>query len=207
MPRPHHSNPRPRQQPDIPTNPKHRRRIINLPQPLRILRILRRQNTPASLCNTLHLILSSGASLPLKTELRRRRRHPQPLQLRQRSLKQPLRRSQPLHRLAISESAPFPASTSTPSRPSSPRPTYSAQTALRRCSSSSLSLIRNFAPANNHIRWRLSRPSLKHSPTIGSAHEYTHSKTRTTAAHPDRSSPPAHDPASACTDIPPRDKP
>ena len=38
MPRPHHRNRRPAQQPHISPHPKHRRRIVNLLQPLRILR-------------------------------------------------------------------------------------------------------------------------------------------------------------------------
>ena len=89
LPRPNHRNPRARSS-SHPSKPKHRRRIIDLPQPLRILFILKRSHRPTRLGNALHLLFSRSQRTPIRHKLRRPPRHPHGLQLRQRSLKHPL---------------------------------------------------------------------------------------------------------------------
>ena len=105
-------------------NPKHCRRIKNLPQPLRISLIIKR-NPAAPHLRRVRFASSSAAARarPSAYKLRRSPRHPHPLQLRQPRLEHPLRIA-PSRCIAFAQSvsAPSPESTPAPSTPAAPSP-------------------------------------------------------------------------------------
>ena len=78
MPRAHHRDRRPRQQAHRSTHPKHRRRIVNLLQPLRILRTRKSHKGCALRRHPRPLLLGRGSRLAVEDELRRLGRKPQP---------------------------------------------------------------------------------------------------------------------------------
>ena len=83
----------------IAAHPQHRRRIVDLLQPLRILRAAEAHHRRALRRHPRPLLLGRRPRLAVKDELRRLRRKPQPLQLRQRQRKNLARRLQLLHRI------------------------------------------------------------------------------------------------------------
>ena len=99
MPRAHNRNSRPAQQTGRAAHPQHRRRIVDLLEPLRILRATIGDQRRALRRHPRPLLFGRLARLAVEDELRRLGGKPQPFQRGQRQLKNLARRLQLLHRV------------------------------------------------------------------------------------------------------------